>query len=170
MLTGQVNDIINTWISELEHYSFARLCIKPNNSWSLGQLYMHLVADTNFYIEQAKACLNSSEHLTEEALPFAKKMFLNNDFPDAIIEGAPSNAYIPQPESKEQLMKDLLNLKEEINQVGVLVSQTTVRGKTKHPGLGYFSAEEWLQFAGMHFRHHLRQKKRIDAFLETIGN
>ena len=27
-------------------------------------------------------------------------------------------------------------------------------GKTKHPGLNYFTAKEWLQFAEMHLRHH----------------
>ncbi|MES2372037.1 MAG: DinB family protein [Bacteroidota bacterium] len=170
MLDDPPDHIINTWISELAHCSLERLRIKPPGSWSLGQVYMHLVADTSFYIEQAKACLNSSDHLTEEASPIAQIMFSNNDFPDEIIEGAPSNAYIPQPESKEQLIKELLNLKEEINRVGVLISQTTVSGKTKHPGLGYFSAEEWLQFAGMHFRHHLRQKKRIDAFLKVMDS
>ncbi len=165
MMPSQIDNIIDTWISELEHYSFEALCMKPAGNWSLGQLYMHLVGDTSFYIEQANGCLNSDEHLIEQASSTAQKMFLNNDFPDAIIEGAPSNAYIAQPESKEQLIKDLLNLKEEINRLSVLIPQTITKGKTKHPGLGYFSAEEWLQFAGMHFRHHLRQKKRIDAFL-----
>ena len=48
----------------------------------------------------------------------------------------------------------------------ILMTARKYKGKTKHPGLGYFSAEEWLQFAEMHFRHHLRQKKRIDEFLK----
>lgn len=164
------NLAIDFWIVSLKQYNFSQLSAKPPGSWSIGQMYMHLLADTGFYIEQIRNCLNNRDHITEEASPTVQTMFLNNDFPDAIIEGAPSNAYIAQPESKEQLMKDLLNLKEEMNRVGILISQTTIRGKTKHPGLGYFSAEEWLQFAGMHFRHHLRQKKRIDAFLETMGN
>jgi hypothetical protein len=169
MMPLQIDNIINAWINELEHYSFEQLCAKPPGSWSLGQVYMHLVADTDFYLKQAKACFNSVDHLDEEASAIAKEMFLNNDFPDAIIEGAPSNAYLMQPESKEQLMKDLLNLKEELNRLGILIPQTIHKGKTKHPGLGYFSAEEWLQFAEMHFRHHLRQKKRIDAFLKVLG-
>jgi hypothetical protein len=163
------NLAINFWIGALEEYSFNQLCIKPPGSWSIGQMYMHLLADTSFYLEQAKSCLNHSDHTTEEASPTAQTMFRNNAFPDIIIEGAPSNAYIVQPESKEQLVKDLLNLKEEMNRVGALISQTAALGKTKHPGLGYFSAGEWLQFAGMHFRHHVRQKKRIDAFLKTMS-
>jgi hypothetical protein len=39
------------------------------------------------------------------------------------------------------------------------------RGKAGHPGLGYFSAAEWLQFAEMHLRHHFRQKERLDVAL-----
>jgi hypothetical protein len=39
-------------------------------------------------------------------------------------------------------------------------------GKTKHPGSNYFTAKEWLQFAEIHLRHHLKQKKRIDDFFE----
>ena len=93
-------------------------------------------------------------------------MLLNNDFPDEMLEG-PRNAYMPQPESKEQLMTDLLNLKTKMNNAATLISESPFHGKTRHPGiLNYFSANEWLQFADMHLRHHLRQKKRIDDFLE----
>lgn len=63
-------------------------------------------------------------------------------------------------------MCDLTNLKDEINKVEILISKSSFKGKTKHPGLGYFNASEWLRFAEMHFRHHLKQKKRIDDFLK----
>jgi len=76
------------------------------------------------------------------------------------------NAYLPQPNSKVQLLRDLIHIKEEMNQLAILIAETPFMGKTKHPGLNYFSANEWLQFADMHFRHHLRQKKRIDDFLK----
>jgi hypothetical protein len=53
-----------------------------------------------------------------------------------------------------------------MSSAAIKITESPFGGKTKHPGLGYFSAHEWLQFADMHFRHHLRQKKRIDDFLE----
>jgi hypothetical protein len=59
----------------------------------------------------------------------------------------------------------LLQVKDEINNLTILISTNWRWGKTKHPGFGYFSAHECLQFADMHFRHHLRQKKRIDDLL-----
>lgn len=78
-----------------------------------------------------------------------------------MIEGAPSNALIPQPESKERLVNDLLKIKEEMNDLAAQIATSKFKGKTKHPGLNYFSAEEWLRFTDIHFRHHLRQKKRL---------
>jgi len=56
----------------------------------------------------------------------------------------------------------------EMEQAAELISSNQPKGKSKHPGLGYFSAEEWLQFAEMHFRHHLTQKKLIDNYLKQM--
>jgi len=168
MSIDDFNYTIDIWIKELEKYDFDQLCTKPSSTtWSLGQMYMHLIEDTGYYIEQIKICLSNNENATEDAAPAAKIMFANNSFPDEIIEGAPSNLYMPQPESKEQLLHSLDNIKTEMNTLAILINESLFKGKTKHPGLNYFSASEWLQFADMHFRHHLRQKKRIDDFLNT---
>ena len=162
------NDTLDIWIKSLEQSSAAQLFAKPAaNSWSLGQVYMHLIEATNFYLEQIHICLETRDHLLEKMTPAAEILFRNNRFPDEIIEGPPSNDDTPQPISKEVLMQDLLQLKATINRLGILISESPVQGKTKHPGLHYFNAAEWFQFAEMHFRHHLRQKERIDAFLKT---
>jgi len=163
------NHTINHWLSELERYSFTELCLKPSaGAWSLGQLYRHLIQEANFYREQIEICVRSNDHTKEEASAAGRAMLANNEFPNEIIEGDPANAFIPQPESKEKLLHDLALVKEQMNQVAVMIRETSFHGKTKHPGLNYFSAEEWLQFADMHFRHHLRQKKRIDEFLNRL--
>ena len=160
------NRTIDAWIEELSRYDFTELCYKPSaGSWSVGQVYMHLIGETRFFLKQAEICAGNDESEREEALPVAKAMFFDNSFPDMQLEGPPSNAATPQPESKEQLMKDLFALKEQVNRVGQLSAASSFRGKTKHEGLHYFNAREWMQFAEMHFRHHLRQKKRIDDFL-----
>ena len=167
MTIENFNHTIDYWIKELEHYTFIQLCTKPSpTNWSLGQMYRHLIDDANFYVVQIKMCVVNNDHATKEATVHGKMMLRNNDFPNEVIEGSPNNAFIPQPGNKEQLMSDLLSLKVEMNTVAALILESPFNGKTKHPGLGYFSAKEWLQFADMHFRHHLRQKKRIDAFLK----
>jgi hypothetical protein len=166
-LLENFNRTISIWIRELDQYTFLQLCAKPSpDRWSLGQMYIHLISDCKYYIEQIKICVATHDHATDEASPNAKTMFLNNDFPDEVLEGSPDNAYIPQPHSKEQLINDLIKLKTDMNHAAIMISESPFDGKTKHPGLNYFSANEWLQFADMHFRHHLRQKKRIDDFLK----
>ncbi|AEI50759.1 DinB family protein [Runella slithyformis] len=117
-----LNGTIIQWRKELENYTFEQQCTKPSpTAWSLGQLYRHLIEDTYFYLEQATIAASTEEHRFEEASPAAKVLFLVNGFPDEQMEGAPNNAFIQQPDSKQQLMTDLLNLKDAVPNVGLMV-------------------------------------------------
>lgn len=171
MVIERLNQTIDIWVQELGLYDFGQLCAKPSpGSWSLGQVYMHLIDATDYFILQARICANTNDNARKESSTAAKKMFLKNDFPDMVLEGPPSNANTPQPETKDQLIHALQNLQKDIGLVGALVEKSACKGKTKHPGLNYFNAIEWLQFAEMHLRHHLRQKKRIDDYLRMKKN
>ena len=168
MLIEDFNETIDTWIKELDGYKLTELRIKPSaGSWSLGQVYFHLIKNTGYYIEQIRICTSANDHIPEEASPEAIAMFRNNDFPDAMIEGPDTRIVIPQPQSKGELKNALSDLRNEMNHAALLIANSSYKGKTKHPGLGYFSANNWLQFAEMHLRHHLRQKRRIDDFLKV---
>jgi hypothetical protein len=169
MMIQNFNQTVDYLINELEQYDFNCLCAKPSaDSWSLGQMYLHLIYDTTFFIQQIEICISNNDHAIEEASSHAKELFRNDAFPDERIEGAPSNAYIPQPESKEQLMNGLTDMRSHMNRLASMISETSFNGKAKHPGLDYFNAAQWLQFADMHLRHHLKQKKRLDAFLGKL--
>lgn len=169
MLIDDFNHIVDYWIIELNRYTFEQVCTKPSaESWSLGQLYMHLLENTDFYIDQMSICISNNNDSNKEATEEAKNMFHNNDFPDQLIEGPPENASTPQPTSAGQLHTDMISLKKKMNEVASLMAKSSFKGKTKHPGLHYFGAKDWLQFAEMHFRHHLRQKARIDIFLQQL--
>jgi hypothetical protein len=156
----EFNHTLDKWIEEVEQRDFVLLCAKPSaTSWSLGQLTMHLIEATMFYLAQAETCLSSNDNAMEEMSPEARLMFGNNAFPDELIEGPPSNANTPQPESKLKLIRDMRNLKDEVNRISALISVSSYRGKTRHPGLRFFNAAEWFQFAEMHFRHTFGKKK-----------
>ncbi len=159
-----INRIINWWIAQLDHYTYEQLLVKPSvTGWSIGQLYMHLITDTKFYIENIEACMSGGANMHEEASAFARELFRNNEFPDIRIKGHPNNACMPQPESKEQIHGELVEIQQQLNELADLVIAVLPKGKTRHPGLGYFNAKEWLHFTDIHFRHHQRQKERIDA-------
>ncbi|MBI5370832.1 MAG: DinB family protein [Sphingobacteriales bacterium] len=167
MHTSNFNDTIDTWISALQHYSFDVLLISPGTgSWSLGQVFMHLLRDSNYYAGQIEYCLTHPENPEGQMNEFAKTLFANNAFPDEKIKGDPaSSGEMEMPASKADLIIQLNRLKAQLNYLNNKIAGSTSSGKTRHPGLGYFNAREWLQFADMHLRHHLRQKKRIEEAL-----
>jgi len=168
MLIDSFNQTIDRWIAALDGYSFTQLCAKPSaQGWSVGQLYIHLVQDTTFYLEQLRESLASDCHTQQSASDQALVMLRNNAFPDIIIEGHPDNALIPQPESKDELLRGLEHVKREANDLAQGMAQGTVCGKSLHPGFQYLNANEWLQLAEMHLRHHFRQKERLDQFLKS---
>jgi len=168
MLIDQFNKTIDDWISLLDHYSFDELLKKPDpESWSLGQVYMHLVNETRYYISQVEECLETNDHATEKMKEDGATMLSNNAFPDIRIKGEPDNiAKIQQPANQSQLKQEMADLKKTMNNLWKRIIMSPAVGKTMHPGLGYFNAMEWFQFAEMHLRHHFRQKNRIE---EEIG-
>lgn len=158
---------LNFWLAALDTYTLRQLLAKPSpTSWSIGQVYMHLIENTDWYFEQIKTCATCNDHRNEEASEDGKKMLLQNEFPDIQLEGPPDNDFTPQPKSKKSIYKELIRQKQELEALDKLIRTSPFKGKTKHPGLNYFNANEWFQFGDMHLRHHLRQKKRIDEFLK----
>jgi DinB superfamily len=162
------NEIFKIWIDDLHLYNYDQLTSKPNPEyWSIGQLYMHIINETRYFFDQSRICMSNNDNENEAATAEAKTMFRNNAFPDERIQGDPSHVNLPQPVSKEQLKSDLIDLKVEMNRLVPMISERSHTGKTQHPGLNYFCASEWIQFAEMHFRHHEIQKQRINAFIKT---
>ena len=86
-----------------------------------------------------------------------------------MIEGPESNNFTPQPENCESIKAGLVNLKNQFFLIKQLLLLKKISGKKKHPGLGYFNAEEWFQFAEIHLRHHLHQKNKIELHLNEAG-
>ncbi|RPD44179.1 DinB family protein [Paracnuella aquatica] len=167
-MMDELEDALMTWKNALADYNEAMLLQKPAlNSWSMGQLYMHLVAETSFYLTQVDACLRSPQNSDQQPTAEGKAMLAANSFPDMRIEGPPTNALVQQPADKAQLIAGFDDLLKTLQRVNAQAANSLAVGKTAHPGLGFLNAAEWAQFAAMHLRHHLRQKARIDSFLAT---
>jgi hypothetical protein len=166
MLLKAFNDTIQQWIDYLDDYTLEMLCQKPAaDSWSLGQVYTHITEDTAWFATQMEASMLSNANREKEMHEDAKAMFRNNSFPEKMIEGPATNSNIRQPQSKDELIQKLLAIKARVNTLCTSFDFSKASGKTMHPGLLFFSAPDWLQFAEMHLRHHFRQKKRIDEKL-----
>lgn len=168
MLQAYINNTIDEWISVLERYSFETLIQKPDvENWSLGQVTAHIINESAFYMQQVEACLNSNENSSCQMTEEASVMFDQNSFPDIKIKRDVSlSQYYQQPENKPEILAKMQQLKARLNHLVTKIETSAYRGKTRHPGLGYFNALQWMQFTEMHMRHHLRQKKRIEALLK----
>jgi DinB superfamily len=155
--------------AELPKYSADDFCKKQSEeAWSIGQMYQHLVKGTMvFHAKFAKDALATTENSSEGKTMPGKISYLIGGFPPIKIKVPASDEYTPpQPKSKEAVMEDFVNLKIQLKDLAEKIDASNSKGKTKHPGFGYLTALEWFQMIEMHFKHHLRQKKRLDTLLE----
>lgn len=166
LLLQHFNDTIDQWIAFLDQYSWEQLQQSPApGAWSLGQLYMHLIEDTTYHIEQMNAALLATGDSDKEMHPDARAIFAQNGFPDVLIAGPATYDSVAPPVNKAALLLGLEQVKREVQHLLSTTDIMQARGKTLHPGLHFFSAAEWLQFTTMHMQHHLRQKARIDRLI-----
>jgi hypothetical protein len=168
---GQYEQISGMWESELETYSDEQFKKKPSSEgWSIGQVYAHLVMGSfNYHIKQIEQCLESEANQHEKKTFPGRLMFFIHAFPPVRIKVPPSPAYTPQqPERKEKILAGMRLLRKKLQELSREVDAASHVGKTKHPALGYLDAREWYQLIVMHFRHHRRQKRRLDVFLKGM--
>ncbi|PWU01917.1 MAG: hypothetical protein C5B52_06520 [Bacteroidetes bacterium] len=167
MLLDEFNLTIDFWIKSLDDYDLVQLLKSPGTgSWSMGQLYNHIIGEMLFQAEQIYACAQRNMNVEKSPNDEGKKMLERNDFPDMLIEGPPTNEHVVNPIGKEELIEGINSSKLLINRAYEFAINSPLNGKTEHPGLGFFGADEWLQFCEMHLRHHIRQKSRIDNCLK----
>jgi len=169
MQIEKFNESLDIWINELDKFTLEQLLKMPDEkNWSLGQVYMHIIEEANWYNDQCKLALSDLENADKPLSDDAKKLFEAGSFADKKIQGDPSLfENVKQPVSVEQLSEDLIKVKSSTNDLWNKIENSETNGRSEFPGLGYFNCHEWLQFSEMHMRHHLRQKTRIEEFLKS---
>jgi hypothetical protein len=154
--------------SELTKYSEEDFSKKQTEeTWSIGQMYQHLVKGTMFFhVKFAENAVSSEENAHEGKTFPGKLSFLLGKFPPIKIKVPASSEYTPpQPKSKEAIVEGLQELRIMLKNLAEKIDSSSSKGKIKHPAFGYLTAFEWYKMIDMHFKHHLRQKKRLDLFL-----
>ncbi|SEG79807.1 DinB family protein [Paenibacillus sp. UNC499MF] len=175
---NRFEQLAETYIQELDNYSLEELTRKPDeDQWSLGQMYVHLIKSALYlHLPNMEACRTSS--VTEEAAGKTERgeaAFASGSFPPIRIQVPPSKEYSPlQPESKEQLADGLREVIRAMRAIEPSIAGIPAANTVGHPGFGGLNAVEWFSLVEMHYRHHLLQKERLDAFLqetkETSGS
>lgn len=154
------------WLKELGNYSEEQFAKKPaEGSWSVGQVYTHLImANDHFFIKNAAQCLNGEgEHKKGGKSKWGRLLFAINGFPPIKFKKPGGAETEPrQPENIEYIRRKLQVSIETMTQLSPKLAGYDPMQKVKHPAFGYLNAKEWFQMNLMHFRHHLRQKKKLD--------
>jgi hypothetical protein len=168
-LQAELLEQIDIYEKSLSQYSEADFLRKPSeDAWSVGQVYMHLLDATRFFhAKQVETAMSSDAHAGEgKNFRFLMAKTFFGGFPPIQIKVPPTPEYTPpQPQSKAFVAENLEKLKAFTQDLSEKVAQSKSKGKTKHPAFGYLTAQEWFWMIPKHFKHHLRQKGRIDEFL-----
>lgn len=172
MLFYQFEKTARFWLVSLNDYTEEQFARQPAGQWSIGQVYYHLVVGTEkLHLRACQKCLEHRAELLEggKTLP-GKIVFGLGSFLPAKIHVPPSDDYTPkQPQSRAAMREGLLKLIEAMRALAPQIDHASPVQKWKHPALGMLNAEEWYRLIEMHFRHHLRQKARLDKFLKTLA-
>lgn len=165
-LEKQTHETIDYWIDEFRRYDFEQIIQQPSEqSWSLGQVGIHLcMASKGFFFKNAEKCLNKEGAEKGKSKKLAAHViFTLRMLPPVQYEMPKQVAVVPkQPESKEQLIGKLEEIKQMASSYIKRIPESDPELKTKHPFLGWLNTAEWISLCNIHFRHHLRQKKRIE--------
>lgn len=135
----------------------------------MGQVYVHLIQSTlKYHLKQVEKCLSSKDHSAEHKnFKGVITYHILGSIPPIKVKVTPSIDYTPkQPSNKEEILegfdqvrKNMVSWIDKLGHPG--------QGKRAHPGFSYLNGDEWYRLVEMHFRHHLRQKKRIDEHLSA---
>lgn len=164
--------VANKWINELDNYTMEELLRQPaEHSWSLGQVYIHITTANKYFLgKNALACANGEDVLTDGKgkNKWGILVFVINMFPPMKVKmpkKATGGTEPIQPESKEQLVRKLQENLAFFKEIEEQVLNAPKNNRKKYPFLGFLNAAEWYTIATLHMKHHLKQKKRLDAFL-----
>jgi Protein of unknown function (DUF1569). len=157
-------DVINTYKDQLDVYSIEQLRyrIKPG-TWSIGQVYSHIVDVALEYLDNIEECGASSHEQPLGKTAAGDQLFEAGAFPPVKIKLPEGMEYSPDDiKSKAEHLHDLNHLIEKMRDWDRLIDTIHPDYKVRHGGFGWLNAREWFDLIDMHTRHHLRQLKEIE--------
>lgn len=158
--------VVNQCISSLDEYTDEKFALKRDaETWSLGQMYEHLVLTSNFFfMANVVRCLEQRKgQIGGEKNEWGEKQFKYGGFPPRKFK-IPEVLQGPEPvaKSREEYKSLLGKVLEDAQKLVGPILQNNGEYKTLHPPFGFLNAAEWFCMMEMHFRHHLRQKEELE--------
>lgn len=176
-ILSRFDEITDHYVRELAKYSMEELQRQPaGNEWSLGQMYLHLAHSAlHMQLRHAEQCMEpgGASEGTGGKTEAGRAAFQQGSFPPVRIRVPDGGQYTPpQPVSKEQLAAKLEEARRRMHEIGASLRSAAperLQRTAAHPAFGGLNAAEWFAMPEMHYRHHLLQKERLDAFLHAAS-
>ncbi len=160
-----IEALIKGYLQKLAIYTNVQFEQKTSpETWSLGQMYEHLITSSSFFRYQIKLCLSQQKgQLGGEKNSTGENMYQYGSFPPIKIK-IPEAWKGPEPSAKPKeayhalLQKELDSLCELVD----IIQDDAGEYKTMHAVCGMLNALEWFKMAEMHLKHHLTQAKELE--------
>jgi hypothetical protein len=158
------------YITALDRYTDEQFAAKPSDeAWSLAQLYEHLYLSTGyFFLANAKRCTEKRKgQVGGELNEHGQNLFKYNSFPPVKLR-PPAVLQVPEPVGRTRAEYSTL-LPQLITSARALLPAVAADDgtyKALQPAFGWLTARQWYHVGGVHLRHHLRQQRELEAWLD----
>ena len=127
---------LGEWKNLIQEISSDDLYFKlAPGEWSLGQLFMHVIEESNYFLDQALSCLENDMYTDKSMTAEAEEMFAQNAFPDIRIKGDPANASkVEQPDHVHQIDLYWDRLAEKVSLVKEALATKKILERASIPG------------------------------------
>ncbi|WP_411503897.1 DinB family protein [Brevibacillus centrosporus] len=162
--------IIEQYIRELDRYSIEQLRFNSDEDvWSVGQMYIHVIDVAKEYIGHIETCTKATNEEPGGKTEVGTKALAEKEWPNISVKlEQPPNA-TKNPESKDEIIAGLEQVIEKLAHWECRVDEANPECKVRHGWFGWLNARDWFEMVGMHSRHHLRQKAKLDEKLAEAG-
>ncbi|MFX3635951.1 MAG: DinB family protein [Candidatus Pristimantibacillus sp.] len=162
--------IIEQYIRNLDRYSIEQLRFKyKENEWSVGQMYIHVIEVAKEYIGYIETCTKGTHEEPEDKTEDGTKALAEKKWPNIRVKLEQPANETRNPESKDEIIAGLEQVLEKLAYWAYCVDEANPACKVRHGWFGWLNAGEWFEMVGMHSRHHLHQKAKLDEELAEAG-
>ncbi|MBM7569042.1 DinB family protein [Paenibacillus sacheonensis] len=162
--------IIEQYIRNLDRYSIEQLRYKCNEDvWSVGQMYIHVIEVAKEYIGHAETCAKGTHEVPEGKTEDGTKALAAREWPNIRVKLDQPVNETRNPETKDEIIAGLEQVLEKLAYWAGYVDEANPACKVRHGWFGWLKARDWFEMVGMHSRHHLRQKAKLDEKLAEAG-
>jgi hypothetical protein len=134
-------------------------------TWSLGELYEHLLVSSTYFLRQAEGCLREEKGSFEgEKTLQGEQMFALGGFPPIKIKVPEKykSATELSVQDIDYYQKRFQELLDYLPKVQKAIEGNPSSYKRQHAIFGMLTATEWIWCLETHLRHHLRQQKELE--------